>query len=102
MEKLNLKYNIELQNIYEIELDRGTILCMPNNVDIQTQKQILKIYKCMENEYIITRIFNKINKICEKNFQTPFSAQGMIITAFIINIYLLKFYWKTDCLNLLN
>ena len=100
MEGLNLKYDIELKKISEIELDRQIILCMPNNIDIQTQKQILKIYKCMENEYIIARIFNKINKICDKNYQTPFSAQGLLILAFIINIYLLKFYWKKDCLNL--
>ena len=100
MEELNLKYDIELKKISEIILDKGDIQCMPNNIDIQTQKQIFKIYKCMENQYIIPRIMSKISSYFEKSFQTPFSPQGMLILAFIINIYLLKFYWKKDCLNL--
>ncbi len=34
-----------------------------------------------------------------KPWQDPISAQGIIVICFIINILVMKFYWKKDCLK---
>jgi len=42
---------------------------------------------------------NKLKKRKFKSWQNPVSPQGMIIVCFIINILVMKYYWKKTCLK---
>ena len=73
---------------------------MPKDISEERKIRIKKIYMSIDNQNVISNVKNKIFGLSIHSFQNPMSPQGLLILAFIINIYLLKFYWKKDCLNL--
>ena len=53
-----------------------------------------KFIKSHEEKYVIPSHFDKLKNLFNHSFQNPLSPQGLIILGFIINIYLLKYYYK--------
>lgn len=94
---------------------------IPTDISLQRRELIYK--KCWEEVMNILKIINPLtylpknahnfgidikssNKIDETNkdkkftpWQDPVCAQGLIIICFIINILIMKFYWKKECLK---
>ena len=48
----------------------------------------------LEHNNIIIYLFDKLHKLFEKSFKNPLSPQGLLILGFIVNIYLLKYYYN--------
>ncbi len=55
--------------------------------------------KNINKSNIINKLDNKSKKKNFKSWQNPVSAQGLVIICFIINILIMKFYWKKECLK---
>jgi hypothetical protein len=73
-----------------------TIPNLSKHMNIQMDKMLLYYAVYINNEDIVSRLYRKIKiKIDNWNsFQHPLSTQGLIIFAFIFNLYILKFYYK--------
>ena len=56
-------------------------------------KKIVSIY-CQEDDFFISRIHKKVGNLFSNSFQNPTSPQGMLILGLIINVFLMKFFWK--------
>lgn len=63
------------------------------SISEERAKRIVTVY-CQEDDFFISRIHKKIGNIFSKSFQNPVSPQGMLILGLIINIFLIKFFWK--------
>ena len=70
------------------------IHCFPENMSKENIILITNIYICEENNFIFPKLLRKIRKIFINSYFNPFSAQGMMILTYIINIYLLKYKYK--------
>jgi hypothetical protein len=67
---------------------------LPNNLSKDKQDLIIKIYILQENKYIIPKVYRYIRTNFVNCFGDPLSPQGMLILGYIINTYLLYYYWK--------
>lgn len=93
---------IELFDKTEIEniSHRDLLMCkdayssLPSNLSKDKQDLIIKIYILQENKYIVPKIYRYIRRNFVDCFGDPLSPQGMLILGYIINTYLLYFYWK--------
>lgn len=80
----------------ELDIYNGNFLKnFSQDISKERKDLIVKIYICEENSYIFPKMLRNIRKIFNNTYFNPLSAQGMIILSYIINIYLLKFKYKT-------
>jgi hypothetical protein len=94
MKFLNDNLNdFELKNtkLHEIDGDFGKNI--DKSIPEDRAKKIISIY-CQEDDFFISRIHKKVGNLFSNSFQNPTSPQGMLILGLIINIFLMKFFWK--------
>ena len=56
--------------------------------------KVMRVYSLEEDKLVVSRMHKRIEECFENSFGNPLSAQGMLILAMIMSVYLLKFYWK--------
>jgi hypothetical protein len=76
--------DMEIQDIKHFAVNEG--------VSLQDTAKCFKVLKYYENKTIIPYFVDRARKLFENAFQNPFTAQGFVILAFIINsiIYIKK------------
>jgi len=79
---------------FDMKLYKDAYSSLLQNLSRDKQDLIIKIYILQENKYIIPKIYKNIRKIFRNSFADPLSPQGMLILAYIINTYLLFYYWR--------
>jgi hypothetical protein len=85
IDKYDKKYLLLFQDAYT---------SMPNNLLEERRDNILKIYFIHEDKYIIPKIYKTIRVKFANSFANPLSPQGLLILGYIVNTYLLFYYWK--------
>jgi hypothetical protein len=100
-EKRYLIYKTTWKEVFNIVGIFNPFGYLPKNNDNKIYGISEDSLKNINNNKNIKKIDNK-NKSHKKKFeswQRPFSAQGILIICFIINILVMKYYWKKDCLK---
>ena len=67
---------------------------MPDNISEERKLMLAKIYIIHHHEFILPKYFEDLRYCFRKSFSNPISPQGMVILSYIVNIFLLKFYWN--------
>ena len=67
---------------------------IPADMEQEKALKVMRIYSIEEDKLVIPIIHKRLEQCFENSFGNPMSAQGMLILAMIVSVYLLKFYWK--------
>ena len=67
---------------------------IPKDVDNEKALKVMRIYSAEEDKLVIPKIHKRLEQCFENSFGNPLNAQGMLILAMIVSVYLLKFFWK--------
>ena len=104
LKEINDNYNKYLSEIDKLKLNNfndkylyiynDLIASMTDNISEERKLMIAKLYILHQHEYIIPKLHQDLEYCFRNSFGNPVSPQGMIILSYIINIFLLKFYWK--------
>lgn len=92
--KIFTQDNINTVTNNELLMCKDAYSSLPPNLSKDKQNLIIKIYILQENKYIIPKVYRNIRKYFVNCFGDPLSPQGMLILGYIINTYLLFYYWK--------
>jgi hypothetical protein len=82
--------NIEYKDINNLSIDDKHNLCVENGFK-NNNKKTIQLLKDTLNLYLLPKYIENLRYMCKYSFQNPFSAQGLIIISFIINVYLHKY-----------
>ena len=67
---------------------------IPKDVDEKKALKVMRVYSMEEDKLVIPKIHKRLEQCFENSFGNPLNAQGMLILAMIMSVYILKFYWK--------
>jgi len=80
----------DYKDINNLSIDDKFNLCIKNGFKNNNKKTIQLLNDTLDL-YIIPKYIDDLKYLFKSSFQNPFSAQGLIIIAFIINVYLHKY-----------
>lgn len=85
LKEKSVELDLEIYNVIRVCFD---------NVEEDRIIKIVRVLQAKENSITFVRYFNMIKNMFKYSFQNPLSPQGMLILGFIVNLNLLKYYYK--------
>ena len=82
--------NTDYKDINNLSIDDKFNLCIKHGFK-NNNKKTMQLLNDTLNLYIIPKYIEELKCMFKSSFQNPFSAQGLIIIAFIINVYIHKY-----------